>query len=112
MPTSTRALLEAIRQQRYIGEADAASLPRLAGSVALGQWRPGLYCLRFETAEAADGLIYALTYRVFRHLEGNIFGLTAHTARGKAYVSVYHNLPAHLSLEQAQAVVAARFGPP
>jgi hypothetical protein len=105
----TQAIEAAIREQRYIGEAHAADLPRLNGTVSLGEWRPGLYCLRLESNGPGDGLIYALTYQVFRHLEGNIFGLTAHTARGKTYVSVYHTLP-HLSLAQAQAIVADRFG--
>lgn len=105
----TRALEAAIREQRYIGEADATDLPRLSGSITLGEWRPGLYCLRLESTQPGDGLIYALTYQVFRHLEGNIFGLSAHTARGKTYVSVYHTLP-RLSLPEAQAIVASRFG--
>jgi hypothetical protein len=45
----------------------------------LTESRPGQHCLRFETSRDAGGLIYALTYKVFRYLEGNIHGLTAHT---------------------------------
>jgi len=56
-----------------------------------------------------QGLIYALTYKVFRYLHGNIFGLTARTARDKAFVSVYHSVPAGVSLAQAQAITARRF---
>jgi hypothetical protein len=104
-----RGVKTAIQEQRYISDADEAGLPRLAGSVSLREWRPGLYHLRFETAVEADGLVYALTYKVFRHLGGNIFALTAHAARGQAYVSVYHSLPPELSLEQAQAIAAATF---
>jgi hypothetical protein len=69
-----------------------------------------LFCLRFETSEDGRGLVYALAYRVFRHLRGNIFALTAHAARGRAFVSVYHSLPPDLSLAQAQELVAAQFG--
>jgi hypothetical protein len=80
----------------------------MSGTATLREWRPGQYCLRFETAQAANGLIYGLTYRVFRHLHGNIFGLTAHANRGKAYVSVYHDLP-DLSLEEAREITARIF---
>ena len=57
----------------------------------------------------ASGLVYVLTYKIFRHLRGDIFGLSAHAARGRAYVSVYHRLPRELSLEHAQAIVARHF---
>ena len=108
-PDLARIIEDAIQQRRYIGEADEASLPRISGNVSLREWRPGLYCLRFETSQDTSGLVYALAYEVFRHLRGNIFGLTAHATRGRAYVSVYHSLPADLALEQAQAIVAQQF---
>jgi len=106
-PELTRFIEEAIEGQLYIADSDEERLPQLTGTVSLHEWRPEQYCLRFETAQAANGLIYALTYRVFRHLRGNIFGLTAHADRGRAYVSVYHDLP-ELSLAEAQTI-AARF---
>ena len=56
-----------------------------------------------------SGLIYALTYKMFRHLRGNIFGLTAHVARGRAFISVYHSLPPDLTVEEAQAITAQHF---
>jgi len=50
-----------------------------------------------------------LTYKVFRYLEGNIFGLAAHTVRGRIYVSVYLSLPPHLTLDAARAIVTRHF---
>jgi hypothetical protein len=105
----TRFIEHAIQQKLYIGESDEASLPRILGVAALREWRPGLYCLRFETTQDVSGLVYALTYKIFRHLRGNIFGLTAHAARGRGFVSVYHSLPPDLSLAQAQALTAKHF---
>ena len=105
----TESIEEAIRQRRYISEEDEANLPRLAGNISLREWRPGQYCLRLETSQDVSGLIYALTYKVYRHLRGNIFGLSAHAARGTAYVSVYHNLPPEVSLESAQGMIPTMF---
>lgn len=73
------------------------------------QWLKKLRQQRLEPLGQRWVQTHALTYKVFRHLLGNIFGLTAHTARGKAFVSVYHSLPAELSLAQAQAITAERF---
>ncbi len=108
-PGLTRFIEQAIQGRRYIADEDEASLPHVTGQASLREWRPGLYCLRFETSQDSNGLIYALTYKVFRYLHGNIFGLTARTARDKAFVSVYHSLPADVSLAQAQAITAGRF---
>jgi hypothetical protein len=109
MPDLARFIETVIQEHRFIREADEAELPRVTGQASLREWQPGLYCLRFETSQDGSGLIYALTYKVFRHLRGDIYGLTAHATRGKAYVSVYHDLPDDLPLEQAQAVVAQHF---
>jgi hypothetical protein len=105
----TRRIEHAIQERLYIAETDEASLPPISGTISLREWRPGQFCLSLETSESVGGLIYALTYKVFRHLQGNIFGLTAHAARGTAYVSVYHNLPPDWTLEKAQAVAAEVF---
>ena len=105
----TRFITDAIQQQRFIADSDEADLPRVAGTASLRQWRHGLHCLRFETEQEASGLVYALTYRIYRHLRGNIFGLIAHTTRGRAFVSVYHRLPSDLSYEQAQALTSQHF---
>ncbi len=108
-PDLARAVEEAIARQLHIAADDEAELPRVNGKASLHEWRPGLCCLRFETSEAANGLIYTLTFKVFRYLRGNIFGLTAHAVRGAAFVSVYHSLPPDLTLQQAQAITAQQF---
>ncbi len=105
----TRLVEDAIRQRRFIADADEAGLPRIAGNVSIQEWRNGLHCLRFETAEDASGLVYVLTYKMFRHLRADIFGLRAHAAGGRAYVSVYHRLPPELTLAQAQDLTARHF---
>lgn len=105
----TRLLEEAVQHRRFIGESDEAELPPLTGTVSLRGWRPGQCCLRFETSQDMSGLVYALTYKVYRHLRGNIFGLTAHAARGRAFIAVYHSLPSDLSFEQAESIAARAF---
>ena len=104
-----RFIEEVIAERRYIAESDEANLPRVAGAVWLQEWRPGQFCLRFETSENVDGLIYTLTYKVFRHLRGNIFGLSAHARPGKAYVSVYLSLPPDLTPAEAQTLAGQHF---
>lgn len=100
---------EAIRARRHIADVDEAALPPTEGRFALTESRPGLHCLRFETTRSSGGLVYALTYKVFRHLEGNIYALTAHRARDRTHVSIYHGLPPGRGTEEARAIVAARF---
>ena len=100
---------DAICAHRHIAESDEAGLPPIEGRFTLTESRPGQHCLRFETSRIGGGLIYALTYKVFRYLEGNIHGLTAHTARGNAYISVYYSLPAGKLLNEARAIVESRF---
>ena len=100
---------DAIRAHRHTAESDEAGLPRIDGRFTLTESRPGQHCLRFETSRDAGGLIYALTYKVFRYLEGNIHGLTAHTARGNAYISIYYSLPVGKALDEARAIVESRF---
>jgi hypothetical protein len=46
---------------------------------------------------------------VFRYLEGNIHGLSAHTVRGNAYISIYYTLPPWKALDEARAIVESRF---
>ena len=105
----SRTLELAVVQRRHIAPEDEAGLPALAGEKTLTVWRAGLYRLRFETARDTGGLLYALTYKVHRHLQGNIYGLEARVVRGRTFVSVYFHLPAHLTLEAAQAIVQTRF---
>jgi hypothetical protein len=100
---------DAIRAHRHIAESDEAGLPHIDGRFMLTESRLGQHCLRFATSRDAGGLIYALTYKVFRYLEGNIHGLTAHTARGNAYISIYYSLPVGKALDEARAIVESRF---
>lgn len=106
---ATQAIEDAIRRQLYIGEADEAELPRMSGTTTFQEWRPGQYRLRCETDQDPSGLVYALTYKVFRYLEGDIFGLVAYVARGRTYISVYLNLPERRSLEEAREIVGRHF---
>lgn len=107
---TARFVERVIRERSYIARADESNLPRVTGRASLLPWRPGQYCLRFETGEAVSGLIYALTYKVFRHLQGNIFGLAAtHSAREQSYVSIYLSLPPWLPAEEASHIVGRMF---
>ena len=108
-PSLAKSIEDAIQRRLYIDDSDEATLPQAAGDASLREWRPGQYCLRFESSQDQGGLVYALSYKVFRHLRGNIFGLTAGTGRDNAYISVYLSLPGDLSLKSAQAIVAGRF---
>ena len=109
-PDTARFVEEVIRERRYIADADEEDLPRVTGSVTLQPWRPGQYCLRFETSEPVSGLIYALTYKVYRHLRGNIFGLAgARAARGPTYFSVYLSLPPDLPPKAAACLASKLF---
>jgi hypothetical protein len=105
----TKFIERVIAERHYIDPSDEATLPRISGNATLQEWRPGQFCLRFEASDNFDALIYTLTYKVYRHLQGNIFGLSAHARPGKAYVSVYHSLPPALTPAAAQAIVANHF---
>ncbi len=108
-PELTRTVEEAIVQRRHIGAAEEAGLPAVPGDKSLSVWKDGVYRLDVQTSTHARGFLYALTYKVFRHLRGNIYGLGARTVRGRAFISVYHSLPNGLSLEEARALVRERF---
>ena len=108
-PQVTRTLEEAIRERRHIAPEDEAGLPPVPGEKSLTEPRPGQFRLGFETSRNSAGLLYALTYKVYRHLRGNIFGLEAHSAKAKVFVSVHHSLPPDLALAAAQAIVRERF---
>lgn len=107
-PQQLRELEQAIHQREYIGDASEANIPQVAESVSLVPWESNLYCMRAETSGDVGALVYELTWKVYRHLGANIFGLAAHTGHESAYVSVYHNLPEQ-TLEQAHAIIRERF---
>ncbi len=105
-----RSIEEAIRDELHIDVTDEVRLPQFGARATLERWQTDHCRLLCETSQETRGLFYALTYIVYRHLEGNIFGLVAYTIRGRAYLSVYLHLPPHISFEQAQEIVATRFG--
>lgn len=106
-PEQIRAIEDAIEQRRYIGPGDETGLPRGAQRVILTELRPGLHCLQAETSGDVGALIYLLAFAVFRYLGGNVFGLTAHSARtGPARVTVYHTLPAGMTISAALEILA------
>jgi hypothetical protein len=106
-----RGIERAIRERRHILDSDEVNLPLLEpGRTTLKEWRNGLFLLRHETSRDTAGLVYALAYKVFRHLEGNIFGLQARSTRDGAFVSIYFGLPPRTPIECAQEIVRERFG--
>jgi hypothetical protein len=106
----SRAVEDAIQRRLFITDEDEATLPRMqTAQISLQEWRHGLHCLRLETSGDAGGMIYALTYKIYRHLRGDIFALSAHAARGRAFISIYHRLPTDLSLTEARAVIEQKF---
>lgn len=110
-PELLRGIERAIRERRHIADADEPSLPPLEpGRTSLKEWRNGLFLLRHETTRDSGGLVYTLSYKLFRHLQGNIFGLQARTTRDGALVSIYFGLPSGTPIECAQEIVRERFG--
>lgn len=106
LPEQLRRIEEAIQQRSHIGPEDEAELPRGAETVMLAELRPGLYSLQAETSGDVGALIYLLTFVVFRHLKGNVFGLAAHATRlGRARVTIYHSLPSELPLGDAREIL-------
>lgn len=105
-PDQLRAIEDAIQQQLHLGSEAEALLPCGGQNVTLSELRPGLFSLRAETSSEIGAFIYRLTYAVFRHLGGNVFGLTAHETRaGRARVTVYHSLPPGRSLSEAWEIL-------
>ena len=105
-----QTISDAILGRLYIADQDEPALPPLRGLATVREWRPGQFCLSFETVQDSGGLVYALAYRVFRHLGGVIFSLSAWAGRNVAFVSVYFSAPPEMSLEQTRTIVAQKFG--
>lgn len=111
MPELLRGIERAIREQRHISDDDEAELPSLThGKTTLQPWRDELVLLRHETSKDASGLVYALAYKVFRHLNGDIFGLRAQSTREGAYVTIYLRLTGGMPFDRATGIVRERFG--
>jgi hypothetical protein len=104
-----RQVEEAIIRRLHIGDDDEALLPPVTGTASLTGWRSGIFRLQFDAPQDPPGLVYAVAYKVFRHLRGNIFGLTAEATRAGASVTIFHSLPADLLLTTAREIVRDRF---
>ncbi|MBN8458700.1 MAG: hypothetical protein J0M04_12770 [Verrucomicrobia bacterium] len=104
-----RLIEDAISRQAHIADDDEAQLPALLGQPELDAMPSGNFRLRYETEHDTAGLVYALSYKVFRHLGGGIHGLSANTVRGRTYITVIHSLPENLTLSEARAIVSERF---
>ena len=111
IPGLLRGIESAIREGRHIADDDEAELPSLAhGKTTLQPWRDDLILLRHESSKDTGGLVYALAYKVFRHLNGDIFGLRAQSTREGAYVSIYLRLTGGMPFERATSIIRDRFG--
>lgn len=108
-PEVTRQLEADIVARRHIAPEDEAGLPVTSGRTTLTERQSALFRLVCETCQPAEGLLYAITYKVHRHLRGNIFGLEAHSVRDRVFVTVHHSLPPDLPLPEALAIVQTRF---
>jgi hypothetical protein len=102
-----RRVEHAIRAHQHIGPEDEQHLADIDGELSLDEVRPGQYRLRHNTPKDTAGLVYALCYKVLRHLHGNIHGLKSQVARGQSFISIYLSLPPDQSLPRARQLVAA-----
>ena len=103
-------LEEVILEKRLISDREEDPLAPLQGEIILRPWDDkGRYQLLVAAPDRAKGLIHTLTYRIYRYLGANIFGLSAYSVHGTAHVSIYHDLPQELSLEEARTIVAEKF---
>jgi len=110
LPADLPRLIEhAIRHQLHISDADEALLPILDTRPTLDATPSGACRLRYETTCDTGGLVYALSFKVFRHLGGSIHCLTANTARGRAYITVIHSLPPGRTLAAARKIIERCF---
>lgn len=91
--------------EEIVGQAS----PPMDGSIALVEWRPSQYCLKYVGNQEADGHIYRLTTKLFQHLQADIFGLAAYKTRKVVYISIYLNLPNELSFDEAKQLVNEHF---
>lgn len=98
-----------VNEGLIVEEAVGQTLPLVEGTVSLVEWRPRQYCLKYEGIQDTDGLIYALTFKLFKLLQANIFGLTAYQTRRRVFVSIYLNLPENFSFDEASRLVAENF---
>jgi hypothetical protein len=110
LPAGLPGIIEqAISEHLHISDANEVLLPPLDTRPILDATPAGNFRLRYETTSDAGGLVYALSFKVFRHLGGSIHCLTANTARGRAYITVLHSLPPGRSLAEARKIIERWF---
>ena len=93
------------RRQKLLDVAAELPLPEIHGDITLSETRVGECCLRFESGQDTPGSVYALCFRVFQRLHGDIHGLTAHSTRRGNFISIYLKLPSDLPLDEARRIV-------
>ena len=98
-----------VNEGLIVEEAVGEELPSIEGTISLVEWRPQQYCLKYECDQDASGLIYALTFKLFKHLGADVFGLSAYKTRRRLFASIYLNLPENLSYEEAKELVETHF---
>ena len=104
-PDLAKLVEQAIVNQLHIAPSDEATLPEIHGEFTLSEIRPGECCLRFESEHNTPGAVYAICYRIFHRLHGDIHGLTAHSTRRGILISIYLKLPPDLPLDEAKRVM-------
>ena len=98
----SKEITDAIVERRYINEEDESNLPLVGKNISLRKTDTSLYQLcAYTEAGEVGALIYYLTCKSYLRLEGNIYGLAAHTGKGDARVSVYLKLPKGVEFEAA-----------
>lgn len=100
-PGLVKTVEEAIQRRAHIGDGVRAGLPRVGDGLTITPWRAS-FRMSAETAGDVGGLIYALTYHIFRDLGGNVHGLTAQSRKGRAIVDVYFESRSGMDLEEAR----------
>ncbi|MFO0901505.1 MAG: DUF294 nucleotidyltransferase-like domain-containing protein [Pirellulales bacterium] len=107
--TLPQAIEAAVREQRHIAPEDSERLPPLRGVFQLDDTPSGNCRLRFETTDDAQGLLHAVTYKVYRHLGAGIHSLDASASRNTTHITIFLKLPDDLPLAEAQRIVRETF---
>ena len=100
----TSAIEDAIIHKKYVSAGDEDALPDIAQNISITP-SAHLYKLRAETDKDVGALIYVLSCRAYRRLRANIYGLSAHTGKEKARVTIHLKIPKSISIEKARATV-------
>ncbi len=108
-PEFCRLVENAVHHQLHIADADEAALPRLHADIEFREQRPGQFLLRCKVQRNSSGLVYALCFKVFRHLRGDIHGLHASATRDGVFIHIHHALPPGTGIDEARRIIHERF---